>query len=389
MLRTFSLSDVIIPWSLIPHGQLTQLKIVCETFTADFLPRSNLNQLIDLLVNCPDLEFLVLDSCLPSRLAQFPYDQTIYLPRLSHLFLAGPSSHITNLLKMLKMPPSTILQLFCVSEHNSTDNDYFLLHVLSTHLQRSASVEFKRLNITISLVGSFLEVNASTSLSTSRTYRCKDDGFVLLFEGLPENGNWTDLIKRVCNMLHISNLKFLSISDPPGIVDPIFWVEVFERRCTKVTTIEAIGRGTSSLVRALATPKVTNNGRGGRVEAARHDDDESTPAQATWSSAPVSIFPKLAYMLLKKMDFAENKPPLGILSDIVQEVLREHTGMEADGTLKMLRIENCNISAKRAKALEKIVPKFHWDGKENFSDDCDEGVYRGGPWWEESFDGAS
>ncbi|KAH9985028.1 hypothetical protein BJV77DRAFT_140775 [Russula vinacea] len=95
-LRTFSLFQVFIPWSLIPRGQLTQLKIVLfnEATTTDTPSRGNLNQFIDLLVNCPGLEILVLESCLPSQLSEMPYGQTIHLPRLSRLCLGGSSSEL-------------------------------------------------------------------------------------------------------------------------------------------------------------------------------------------------------------------------------------------------------------------------------------------------------
>jgi hypothetical protein len=35
----------------------------------------------------------------------------------------------------------------------------------------------------------------------------------------------------------------------------------------------------------------------------------------------------------------------------------------------MLHIDNCAISARRAKALQNLVQKFHWDGEEGFLDE--------------------
>jgi hypothetical protein len=77
-LRTFSLDRVVIPWSLIPRGQLTQLKIVC--LNEDAYSPGDLSQLIDLLVNCPVLEILALDFCLPSQLTEFPHGRMIDPP---------------------------------------------------------------------------------------------------------------------------------------------------------------------------------------------------------------------------------------------------------------------------------------------------------------------
>ena len=76
-LRAFSLSRDVIPWSLVPRG-LTQLKIAGPD-EDDRIP-SELDQLIDLLVNCPALEILALESCLPDQLAEYPHIRTIHLP---------------------------------------------------------------------------------------------------------------------------------------------------------------------------------------------------------------------------------------------------------------------------------------------------------------------
>ena len=99
-LRTLSLSYVLIPWSPIPRGQLTQLLIVNKNENDPALGDSN--DFIDLLVNYPALAILKLDFCLPSNLTRFPRDRTIHLLRLSQLCLGGSTSRVTNLLKMLK-----------------------------------------------------------------------------------------------------------------------------------------------------------------------------------------------------------------------------------------------------------------------------------------------
>jgi hypothetical protein len=378
MLRTFSLHQVLIPWSLIPRGQLTHLKIVFSSavFSAIFPPHGDLNQLIDLLINCPGLEVLILVACLPSQLTEFIHDQTIHLPRLSRLRLDGPSSRMTNLLRMLKIPSSTTLQLYCASEISFSHN--LMLPLISAHFQSLVPVNFKTLSVTVCYARRLLKVIASTS--TSRIPQSEDDMFVLLFEGVPELGESTDFIKRACKLLPISNLEFLSIH-APGIVHSVNWVEVFEQ-CTEVTTMEAIGRGTSSLVRAITTRNT--KAKPGRKK--RRDNRNSTsaqPARSTASHAHVPIFPKLAFMLLTRLDFAQRKRSLGILFDVVQKGLRERmVAYRGYRALKMLRIENCIVSAKRAKALQSLVQTFHWDGKESFPEESEEDVYHSRPGWE-------
>ena len=39
---------------------------------------------------------------------------------------------------------------------------------------------------------------------------------------------------------------------------------------------------------------------------------------------------------------------------------------------RMLRIDDCAITARRAKALQNLVEDFHWDGKEASFDDGDD-----------------
>ena len=151
MLRTFSLSHIVIPWSLVPRGQLTQLKIACPKSDEDVYSSGDLNQLIDLLVNCPALEILVLDSCLPSQLSELTHHRTIHLPHISHLRLHGSTSRIMSMLKMLKLPSSTRLHLDCISEVTSIHNDSEgpLLAVISAQFQSPVPVEFKSLTIAI------------------------------------------------------------------------------------------------------------------------------------------------------------------------------------------------------------------------------------------------
>src|SRR6266849_1363692 len=148
-LRTFSLSGVVIPWSFIPRGQLTQLKIAYSE--EDICSPGDLNQLIDILINCPALEILPLEFCLPPQLTEFPHGRTIHLPHLSLLCLCGSTSRIMNMLKILKLPSSTTLDLDCIFKTTSINNDSegLLLSVISAHLQCPAPVEFKSLTVTI------------------------------------------------------------------------------------------------------------------------------------------------------------------------------------------------------------------------------------------------
>ena len=377
-LRTLTLSQVFIPWSLIPRGQLTQLDISLhdELSIADDTSFGDLNQLVDLLVNSPGLEVLSLVSCLPSQLTHFPCGQTIRLPRLSRLILSGLSSRISNLLKMLELPSSTILQLLCDSDNTTTYSDHLLLPILSAHYRGPTPMEFKSLRISLSCVGSWLDVTASISVPTSRVpppldLECDmsddDEKFVLYLDGLPEDGCYTDLIEGLCKVLPISNLESLFIS-APGKDSSVNWVEIF-KRCTKVTTLQVIGRGTSSLVRALATPKVTNTRHGGKLEAAIRESRHPTPAhpaRSTTSRAYGPIFPELASLSLKRLDFAEVESS-SILFDVIQKGLRQRM---VAYDLKTLCIGNSAISVKRAKALQKLVQKFYWDEKETFIDKC-------------------
>jgi hypothetical protein len=232
----------------------------------------------------------------------------------------------------------------------------------------------------------------------------EEEEFVLSFDGLPEHSNWTDIIKRVCKMLPMSNIEFLSIS-ASDVLDRVNLVELF-KRCTKVSALQAVGRGTSDLVRALTTPKITNTktSPAGKGKQNKRDSRGSTstppqPARSTPTPAPEPLFPKLTFLSLKRLDFAENEHPSDTLFDVVESGLRQRK--EANrAPLKMLRIEKCAISARRTKALQILVQKFHWDGTKSLVDepedfrvgesndeDSDEPASR--PWWEDFFDGTT
>jgi hypothetical protein len=369
MLRTFSLFRASIPWSLIPRGQLTQLEISHSYYrlpTSDVPSHGDLNQLIDLLVNCPELEVLVLESCLPSQLIHVPYGQTIHLPHLFRLRLGGSSSRITNFLKSLKLPTSTTLQLHCTRARN----DNLLLAAVSAHLQSSVPVEFKKLRVNLNCMRAF-EVSASTSLPKSKISQSQDfesyvdEEFVLSFDKIPSEDL---IIEHVCKMLPISNLEFLSIWAPSPFdrVCP----EPF-RRCHGVTTVQATGRGASSFVRALTTPKLADTGRGLKRKKLGHYNGDGTSVQLatrTALRAQAPIFPKLKFLSLQKLNFCENKPldslsgPPSILFDVVQNGLRQRK-VDYRAPLDMLCIDNCSISTKQAYALQRHVKKLLWDGK--------------------------
>ena len=300
-LRTFSLSHVVIPWSFIPRGQLTQLKIVCPHEDGD--SPDDLNQLIDLLVNCPALEILALDSCLPSQLTELPHGRTIHLPHLSRLRLRGSTSRIMNMLKMLKLPSSTTLHLDCRSKITSIHNDLegLLLAVISAQFQSPVPVEFKSLTVTIRRhISGSLDITASTFPSTLRnqhTYTFEGDKvgnaeLVLLLDTPYDRGHRADLLEQACKMLPISNLEFISMSADEDI--DINWVELFSC-CTNITAMQAIGLGTSNLVRALTAPTVTNARSSKERRKGKHDNRESTLVQpaSTVAHAHAAIFPKL------------------------------------------------------------------------------------------------
>jgi len=127
-LQIFCISQTLCPWSLVPRGRLTELQVtLLQEVTSKVSPYNNLNQLIDLLVNCPALEILTLKNCLPAAVNESSGGQTIHFPRLSRLRLYGSSSRVTNFLKMLKLPSSTALCLNCRSEYPAIYHEHFTL----------------------------------------------------------------------------------------------------------------------------------------------------------------------------------------------------------------------------------------------------------------------
>jgi hypothetical protein len=360
-LRAFSLSRVVIPWPRIPRGQLTLLKIICDDEENDY--PGDLNQMIDLLVNCPQLEILTLESCLPSQLTKSTHGRAIHLPHLSRLRLCGSTFRILNMLKMLELPSSTTLRLNCISSATHYDPERLLLRVISAQLQSSAPVKFKSLTVTHSRES--LDVTASTfppKLRNRPAQLSEDDiiddaELVLSFDELCQLGHSPDLLQQAYKTLPISNVEFISMS-VSKIID-INWVELLSR-CTNVNTMQAIGPGTSSIVRALTAPTLTNAGSSKEGRKRKRDNRESTVVQpaSTVARAHAAIFPKLKFLGLRELDFAEHDASR-ILFDVVERGLQQR--MAASRALSKLLISDCNISTKNANALRKLVQDFHWD----------------------------
>ncbi|KAI0280971.1 hypothetical protein BC826DRAFT_437204 [Russula brevipes] len=226
-LRTFSLSQIRVPWSFIPRGQLSQLKItlIARDPITDGPSFGESKSLIDLLINCPLLEILVLESCLPQSITRPSHVQAIHLPRLSHLSLRGASSRVANLLKILKLPPSTTLRMRCTSENTATNNDH-LLPLVSAHFHDPASVEIKSFKVISDYEPRLITFTAFTCLPTLTThpsYVFEGDlnggaAFTLSFH--PPFDAEVNILGQVCSMLPISNIEFLFIRAQAPEMDP-------------------------------------------------------------------------------------------------------------------------------------------------------------------------
>jgi hypothetical protein len=313
-LRTFSLSQIRVPWSFIPRGQLSQLKItlIGEEPIADGPSFGDSKSLIDLLINCPVLEILVLESCLPQSITRPSHVQAIHLPRLSYLSLGGSSSRVANLLEILKLPPSTTLRMRCTSENTATNNDHPTSSRLSA-LPRPRLRRNKELQGYLGYAPHLITFTAYTylpTLTTHPSYVFEGDlnggaALALSFDAPFEAD--VDILGQVCSMLPISNIEFLSIS-APEMDRSVNWGELFQR-CAKLTTIEANGHGASGLLKELAPPKPKKAPSGGKGRK-RKLDNRGVPAPASSSHTatadmPVPIFPKLTSLFLKNLDFCE------------------------------------------------------------------------------------
>ena len=368
-LRAFCVSQVCIPWSFIPRGQLTQLKIILldEMSAAEAPLLGDTMQFVDLLVNCPALEILVLELCLPYDLLRSSWGRTVHLPRLSRLCVGGSSPRVTNLLTMLKIPSTTTLHLRCTSENRSPHDDYFILPAASAQFQTSVPVEFKSLRVSLSYMGNSLDIVASTCLPPSIVQSSRDievdmDGeaeFVLSFDGLAEFDHWKEILEQACKMLPISNLEFLSTPTPETVVS-VNWAKLF-KCCTKVTTIQAIGRGTSDFIRALTPP----NMKKGKKRKHNKSGTSAIPAPE------LIIFPKLTSLLLENLDFTESKPRSGILYDVLANGLRQRNSTY-NVPITKIRVDRCVIPDKLANALKNLVTEFQWDGEEGLINAFDE-----------------
>ena len=376
-LRTLSLSKVSIPWSLLPRGQLTQLKITLFRGVSD--PNtsspsdSNPNLLHDLLINSPDLEVLVLEFCLPAIHSQAPDGRKIHLPRLSRLCLGGSTSRIANLFKMLQLPSSTTLRLRCISEDPSTDNANILLPHVSAHFHNPAAVEFRSLKIAINSFNGLIDVAAATTHAKSTFSDLHAPGddtdsdaeFTISFDGPPSFGHSTqeDILEDVFNILPISNVEFLSISIPT-FNPSVNWSEL-SQRCEKVTTIRASGRGTSDFLRFLVPlkpTKTTSGSKGKKGRCANGVAQAQGAINTTGALARSTPFPKLTSLLLENLDFGLDLAQYGVLYDVFSYVLRRR---RANNTpLNMLGVDHCVITPDHAKGLKRYVQEFLWDGDE-------------------------
>ena len=385
-LRILRVSQIVFPWSLFPRGQLTQLQVILSrevsTVTSKDSQNDDLNQLIDLLINCPALEVLALENCLPAMLCGSSGRQAIHLPRLSRLSLGRSSSRVTNWLKMLKLSSSTTLCLTCTPENTTTHNDYHILPILSEHFNDLDPVEFRRLEVCLDDGDSVMTMVASTYLPippvnhTDVIQAHSDTDLCLSFHRVAELNNRVDILRRVCDVLSLSNLEFLFMHFPTSN-EFINCGELF-RRCTEVTKVKVSGRGTIGLLQALTPPNLANttareklgkrergdNGRGAQAQASK-DDDNDGPIPVH-----VPIFPKLTFLRLEMLDFTDTRPGSSDLYDLILSAVQRRKMNKTP--LTTLCIYSCVINEEQANALEKLVPDFRWDHDKGDHEDYNE-----------------
>jgi F-box-like len=356
-LREFSLRNVYVRWFGIPRAQLSQLRIILpeEISGIDGISLHDIfDQFIDVLTNNPGLEDLVLQYCLPSMPSHFSHGQTIHLPRLAHLGLAGSSSRVANMLKMLKLPSSTKLLLRCAKD-TATSNDCAIIPLVSAHFNNSKLVTFKSFRLTLDPKEQSICLLASSSLPNSthpHTFGgCLESDAELYLHLSMEANN----LERMCDILPIAEVEFLSIL-APDMVQPVKWGELF-RRCEKITTIEADGCGTTTLLETLTPSKPVRTTSGGKGKWRRGDRDAQAQGADDIAAHVPPVFPKLTTLVLRDLDFSENVPRRGNLYDVLMNTLRRRKSHNV--TLKSLTIEYSVITDNRANALKQLVPEFH------------------------------
>jgi hypothetical protein len=183
---------------------------------------------------------------------------------------------------------------------------------------------------------------------------------------LPEFGHWKVILERACKMLPISKIdsEFLSIAtcDTVGLVN---WAELF-KRCTTVTTIQAIGHETGGLIRDL-TPPNTKEGK------KKKRDDSGTSAIYTVARAYYCPQPEVAG--IPRLGLHRNQVPLRRpVQRSRQWPPTAQFNVQRHGAhrLRKIRVDHCVIPVKRANALKRLVTEFHWDREEGLINAFDE-----------------
>jgi hypothetical protein len=159
------------------------------------------------------------------------------------------------------------------------------------------------------------------------------------------------------------------------MVQPVDWGRLF-RLCEKITTIEACGHGTTTLLETLTPPKPvsTTSGGGSTGKKMRGDRDAQSQGADDTMAHVLPVFPKLTALILKKSDFFQNVRCCLKLYNVLMNLLRRRKLRNV--AVKSLTIECGIITTKRANALVKLVSEFHCGQEERLLfDDFDKFDY--------------
>ncbi|KAI0264919.1 hypothetical protein BC834DRAFT_881129 [Gloeopeniophorella convolvens] len=381
-LRKICLSYFCLPWRYFPKCILTHLQVSINLqsgFNHIFgQPLGSLNQFIDVLAdNSSTLESLYLDDCLPSLPQQLPRTGAVELPRLYQLHLKGPSSRVTHLFKLLKMPSLIHLFLHPVTWNREEVASWpTIVPIAMSCLDRVELPTFGALVLMIDSLTTMVYASSTASAFDTRVPLPDQVKLLLTFQNdSMSEGRSNEIAQEVCAPPRMA--KMITRLDVTALrtEHPTDWADLF-RSFAEVTTLKVSGSKAVSLLQAMTLQKHTPPAAIDANNTTSHPEDtqqwtvlDAPSLGAAGAGAKPLLFPQLMSLHLNSIDFRTfihgTDTPFHLVSDLIS--LRSGP----DAKIDELIITECMIDAAEAFGLGDLVNgKFEWDGDERLSSEA-------------------
>lgn len=366
-LRSIELERLSFSWesAIFKHSNVTVLRL--KNNRAIVEGASTFGQMIDALVNFPNLRILELCNTIPSHITSSGNEQTVDFRFLEHLTIDAKAPDCILLLRCIQYPPNTIINLRCSGTKPAEYTS--IISLLGQALRRSPSAEtgaphsplaFRVANLEFTPIVKVLLFDKSNCAKRMYSPLPREDPVISLqLDGFRVNDPSNDhALKDLCNSFDLSSLRALVLNWSFGYNQ----VETIRNCLGRLPKLKYIH--TRQCVSQLCLA-IKENLHGRKVVPVEDSQEGRTrhatrKRKAPYLFPPVTVFPALKTLVIDSMDFRQSRCPQN-LENLV-DMLMQRSDMNAP--IHELVLDGCiGLRAAQKRRLGEVVVDLQIDGE--------------------------